>query len=315
MAAKRAVGRPALSLTTYFYAPELEMRGLEVLARGSAVMLPHTDRKHLSDRYRVHVLASSHVVSPWRYRNYYPMEWLDVVGPNNTICVAEFREQDGGSSITQLMLSRRTFHHPELDLAVLEVAEREMAIANTEAFGMRRLNLRAADTDLVEDEPMAFHGHLIDAAVDPNDPTAPLPEPQTIQGVALGARGDRIFVRPSEELTEGMCGGPITDADMRFVGLLEGTIPQSHPSAPLRGVGVAASWGAVRAFLERVEAGGEGLGAETPDVEGDKLAQLFDGDSEEQHAADVVSFLETHVGNEDSRYDDSGRYVGPPQKE
>ena len=75
--------RASLAVSTWFRLPEY-MERLEILSRGSAFRLATGG-----------VVASAHVLAPWRFPNYFPEEWVKSVGPEHTRYFLERRSAAG----------------------------------------------------------------------------------------------------------------------------------------------------------------------------------------------------------------------------
>ena len=75
--------RASLAVSTWFRLPEY-MERLEILSRGSAFRLASGG-----------VVASAHVLAPWRFPNYFPEEWVKSVGPEHTRYFLERRSAAG----------------------------------------------------------------------------------------------------------------------------------------------------------------------------------------------------------------------------
>ncbi|KAJ1461625.1 hypothetical protein M885DRAFT_558058 [Pelagophyceae sp. CCMP2097] len=104
MAAKRC-----LSLTSWFKIPE-QMKMHEVLARGSAFAVHRSGND-------VVVLASAHVVAPWRYRKYYNVEWIQYINPKDCRYSVETRGVRG--NVLDIRDVRLLAIHGDRDVAAL----------------------------------------------------------------------------------------------------------------------------------------------------------------------------------------------------
>lgn len=125
------------SFTTWFVLPEQGMTDLEILIRGSAFLVkaksPNFERKF-------HLITSSHVVAPWKWKNLYKDEFLQFINQKNTLFTAELRHADG-SMLTQVECFNRAYHHPERDIAVLHIQEEEVAVKTLLGLGLKLVNL------------------------------------------------------------------------------------------------------------------------------------------------------------------------------
>lgn len=73
---------------------------------------------------KYHFVTVSHTVAPWRWPNYYPLEWVQCVNEKHTHYTIELRADDG-VFLTQLELLPRSYHHPSRDLCVLHIDDEQ----------------------------------------------------------------------------------------------------------------------------------------------------------------------------------------------
>ena len=97
--------RASLAVSTWFRLPEY-MERLEILSRGSAFRLATGG-----------VVASAHVLAPWRFPNYFPEEWVKSVGPEHTRYFLERRSAAG--VVEACTEASSPVCHAERDAAVL----------------------------------------------------------------------------------------------------------------------------------------------------------------------------------------------------
>ena len=97
--------RASLAVSTWFRLPEY-MERLEILSRGSAFRLATGG-----------VVASAHVLAPWRFPNYFPEEWVKSVGPEHTRYFLERRSAAG--VVEACTEASSPVCHADRDVAVL----------------------------------------------------------------------------------------------------------------------------------------------------------------------------------------------------
>lgn len=88
--------RVAAALTSYFFHPEVDMRGYELLSCASAFLVP-VARPDCATRF--HVIAAAHVTHPWRFPAYYPPDshaFVHVLSDEHIRCNLELRRVRGG---------------------------------------------------------------------------------------------------------------------------------------------------------------------------------------------------------------------------
>jgi hypothetical protein len=114
MSAKKKM---TFSISTWFCLPEQGMMDMEILCRSSAFAV-----KSVSDKFpsNLHFITTSHNIAPWRFRNHYPEEWLQMINEKNTYYTIETRQPDG-NFMSQSELLPSSFHHRSRDLAVLHL--------------------------------------------------------------------------------------------------------------------------------------------------------------------------------------------------
>lgn len=82
-----------LSLTSWFFHPEIDMKGWEVLSRSSATLV--RSKASTPGMPKLHVLTSQHVTHPWKYPQYYPPEqfgFVHILSDEFVKCTVEVRD-------------------------------------------------------------------------------------------------------------------------------------------------------------------------------------------------------------------------------
>jgi len=85
--------RRALSLTTWFYHPSLEMRGFEPLARSSAFCVAASEIE--DHQPGLHFFSAAHVTHPHRFSHFYPPDnfpFLSVLEDSDIRLTVETRD-------------------------------------------------------------------------------------------------------------------------------------------------------------------------------------------------------------------------------
>jgi hypothetical protein len=276
MMRSRAVYRHTLSISSWFCVPEQGMNQFEILSRGSAFLVQsdasrmvsvdksrsfplgvHTKRSNTSALLPTyHVVTSSHVVSPWKWPNYYPEEWLQHVNEQHTYYTLEVRDEHG-VFITQAECRPVTYHHLNKDLAVLHMDDEGDSLAMMKEAGYKPLSMIPHSSFFGEcavnmrdgrKKPshyyykglaLNFHGHDVTEDAQPEgggDFDKPLenrsgsegeysafsggderiPIPKVVDGRVEHNQGPQIFCKTASILTYGMCGGPVI-VDSKYV--------------------------------------------------------------------------------------------------
>lgn len=239
-------------------------------------------------RPRVHLVCSSHVVSPFLWKDYYPQDWLNQVRPEHCMYAVEVYEAFTASAagaplqppeaLVKLALGPdvQPYHHPEgRDLALLHFREEASSLKILEGLGVDILHLRDPDKLYQKGETMIFDGFVVsqpntsDSAslenvTDPgsaSDSTNSANEdlrvfyPYSQDGTLSFHTDDRFFAHTDEPLSEGMCGAPVLDVDGALCGTVEGIVPVTHSNAKLAGSAAFMPSHVMKAFVDYVERG------------------------------------------------------------
>lgn len=141
-------------------------------------------------RPKVHVVASSHVISPWLWPKYYPQEWLRVVtqehvryslevwgvpssgGKGKSRGSSEGREEDAVthdgklkgefSPLAKFALSPYPIHHPaDMDVAVIHLKDEDAALDHLTSMNIRPLHLPTMHDFERSDDPVFQPGERV----------------------------------------------------------------------------------------------------------------------------------------------------------
>lgn len=199
-------------------------------------------------RPKVHVVASSHVISPWLWPKYYGQEWLKIVtqehvryslevwsnneGLNSSVAIDHDGKLSGGyKPIAKFALNPYPIHHPnEMDVAVIHLKQEEEALKQMMKLGIQPLNLLSThdfendDTPVFEaGERVLFQGFEVyetnmtdqetvsgsDKAKKDGDDERVF-NPYSSLGSLTFASPDRFLSQTKGgPLPEGLCGGPV----------------------------------------------------------------------------------------------------------
>jgi hypothetical protein len=203
--------RASLAVSTWFRLPEYMSR-LEILSRGSAFRLATGG-----------VVASAHVLAPWRFPNYFPEEWVKSVRPEHTRYFLERRSAAG--VVEACTEASSPVCHAEWDAAVLTPID----ATALDVLGAPALDLALGA--LEDGAALAVDGHNIEDAGEDDD----LVIPELVAGAYAGrlAGGPQHFLRTNSRLEQGQCGAPVILFGSTCVGVVEGIVPANHPLAGL----------------------------------------------------------------------------------
>jgi hypothetical protein len=226
-------------------------------------------------RPAVHVVASSHVLSPFLWRDYYPQDWLSRVRQEHCRYSLEVfdPERPDDEALAKLAVNPEPYHHPEgRDIALIHFREEADSLNVLRRLGVDILHLRHSEKLYEKGEELSFHGfHLRErnAADSPelnvgdakkkgedpeyNEEEARVFHPHTEKGNLSFHADDRFFATTPEPLPEGSCGGPVLDNDGDLCGIVEGIVPVNHKNEKLAGSAAFLPSYAMAAFVDSVE--------------------------------------------------------------
>jgi len=199
-------------------------------------------------RPKVHVVASSHVISPWLWPKYYGQDWLQIVtqehvryslevwssneGLNSSVNVDHDGKLKGEyKPVAKFALNPYPIHHPtEMDLAVIHLKQEEEALKQMMKLGIQPLNLPTAHDFENDDSPVFEAGEKVlfqgFEVYETN-----MTDQETVSGMdnskkeeddervfhPYSSLGNLTFASPDRFLSqtkggplpEGLCGGPV----------------------------------------------------------------------------------------------------------
>lgn len=132
-------------------------------------------------RPKVHVVASSHVISPWLWPKYYGQDWLQIITQEHVRYSLEvWSDHEGLNSssfnvvhhdgklkgaykpVAKFALNPYPIHHPnEMDVAVIHLKQEEEALKQMMKLGIQPLNLPTAHDFENDDSPVFEAGERV----------------------------------------------------------------------------------------------------------------------------------------------------------
>ena len=314
----------SLALNVHFKHPDLGMKDYEILSRATAFLLsvdppnpstavmdnmaissktqgeldaaggPHRHAKDLGwlefcpSQYRplVHVVAASHVLSPWLWKQYYPQPWLEMVSQDHVRYSVSVYDVDANSQKQQLQqeqeplatfgLNPYPIHHPnDMDLALVHLKSEDATLKQFESLGVDMLHLTDTERLFDKDDEVLFEGFEIteehyEAMEQMNDnieadkgrqqqqqeqseEDTRVFIPYSMKGNLIFASQDRFLARTDEPLPEGVCGGPVLDDDGRVCGVVEGIVPVDHEEKAMAGAASFIPYFRIKEFVQYAE--------------------------------------------------------------
>jgi len=202
----------------------------------------------------VHVVASSHVLSPWMWKKYYPQPWLERISQEHvtySVGVYGTGEEEGDGPLATFALNPYPVHHPEgMDLAMAHLKQEESALETMRGLGVEVLHLTDPGRSFERDDTVFFEGFEIaeehadalsgGAGGDGKKGGAPDDDirvflPYTNTGNLTFASQTRYLASTETPLPEGLCGGPVIDTDGNVCGIVEGIVPKDHEDEKMAG--------------------------------------------------------------------------------
>lgn len=215
-------------------------------------------------RPMVHCVCSSHVLSPYLWKNYYPQDWLNKVRQDHCIYSLEVFDNDKETmepiSLGKFELNPYPIHHPEgKDIALIHLKDEEESLKIlTEKLGVEILSLRDLEQIYNKGDAVTFDGYVVaeanpadsqtflnDSIDNPStdkigdkpadDDDARVFYPYSEPGHLNYHTRDRFFATTPEPLPEGLCGGPVLDTNNMVCGVVEGIVSKDHSNKDIAG--------------------------------------------------------------------------------
>lgn len=220
-------------------------------------------------RPQVHIVCSSHVLSPFLWKDYYPQDWLSQVRQEHCVYSVEVFDPDAPDhALAKLAVNPQPFHHPEgRDIALVHFKDEEQSLNLLKNLGVEVLHLRNADKLYEKGEAMFFDGYVVAErnVVDNEEfeekPKEPVNEdlrifhPYKEEGNLTFHTNDRFFASTPKPLPEGLCGAPVLDKDGDLCGCVEGIVPVTHKNTVLAGSAAFMPSHVMKFFIDYVERG------------------------------------------------------------
>jgi len=222
-------------------------------------------------RPMVHCVCSSHVVSPYLWKDYYPQDWLNKVRQEHCAYSLEVFDNDPETmktvSLGKFALNPYPIHHPEgKDIALIHFKQEEETLKIlTKDLGVEVLRLRDLDEIYDKGDEVTFDGYVVAEANKADSETfgeGKDSDDDASQNDALGDNSsknsneeeddrafypynesgkltfhtrDRFFATTPEPLPEGLCGGPVLDSNNMVCGIVEGIVSKDHKNKDIAG--------------------------------------------------------------------------------
>jgi hypothetical protein len=218
-------------------------------------------------RPQVHIVCSSHVISPYLWKDYYPQDWLSHVRQEHcTYSLEVYDPEKPDDALANLALNSEPFHHPEgRDIALIHFREEQSSLQVLKSLGVEVLHLRDPNKLFQKGEVMEFDGFVVSernaADSESYDNKSSRKEdtrvfyPYHDTGSLAFHTEDRFFAKTPEPLPEGLCGAPVLDKDGDLCGTVEGIVPVNHKNEKLAGCAAFLPSFVMKVFIDFVERG------------------------------------------------------------
>lgn len=245
-----------------------------------------------------HVVAASHVLSPWQWKNYYPQPWLKHVTQDHvrySVSVYDMDDKDTSKvhePLATFGLNPYPIHHKNMDLALVHLKSEEAALKHMQSLGVEMLHLTENDRAFNRGDDVTFEGfELTDYHYETLEKLSDEIEserekkkseddirvfvPYGIKGKLIFASAERFLAKTDTPLPEGVCGGPVIDSDGKVCGIVEGIVPVDHKEKDMAGAAAFIPYFQLREFINDAEKGM--LQKIVPDTLFDKVVELKQG--------------------------------------
>jgi len=224
-----------------------------------------------------HVVAASHVLSPWMWKNYYPQPWLESITQDHVRYSVSVYDVDNknvskdNEPVATFGLNPYPIHHPsKMDLALVHLKSEEGALKQMKALGVEMLHLTDNERLFDKGDEVLFDGFEITeehyeamekmndkfesrkGITESNDDTR-IFVPYSITGNLIFASTDRYLAETKTPLPEGICGGPVIDNDGKVCGVVEGVVPMDHKEAEIVGAASFIPYFRIKEFIDFAE--------------------------------------------------------------
>eukprot|EP00529_Nitzschia_sp_RCC80_P011458 CAMPEP_0113477650 /NCGR_PEP_ID=MMETSP0014_2-20120614/20317_1 /TAXON_ID=2857 /ORGANISM="Nitzschia sp." /LENGTH=613 /DNA_ID=CAMNT_0000370751 /DNA_START=80 /DNA_END=1922 /DNA_ORIENTATION=- /assembly_acc=CAM_ASM_000159 len=234
----------------------------------------------------VHVVCSSHVLSPFLWRQYYPQDWLNKVRQEHcTYSLEVYGHCSDGSdtgvseikSLAKFALNPYPIHHPEgKDVALIHLKDEDSSLKILQDLGVEILYMRDEDEIYEKGDKVSFDGYVVTSPTgveEDNDDGSTTTtttdydstntdnteedtrtfQPYSESGELAFHTRDRFFALTPKPLPEGLCGGPVVDSNGHVCGVVEGIVPKDHANKDIAGAAAFMPNYALNPFIDFAE--------------------------------------------------------------
>jgi hypothetical protein len=211
----------------------------EVISRASGFMvLPHmwTDQPlsmalETAKIEELPVISVAHSFRPHRWKRLYPNEdWINVLEGHDAEIEVTFDAVDQQGRVHHSWSGAAVYFHERLDMVALKARSpqfpKELARLS-EVFDLSGIVQTEFSSDETLAAPVDIYGNQVTACGLPEESFQAV----KIPGAVTHHSSHQLFIRTTDKLETGVCGGPVRDSEGRLVGMVEGVINPPTPVA------------------------------------------------------------------------------------
>ena len=238
-----------------------------------------------------HVIASSHVVSPWKWKHFYPQDWLTQIEQKHvTYSLDVYNNNNDTLPVAKFACHSSPIHHPDesIDVAILHLKQEETALKHLHQLGIPLFQFNSSNHTYQKNDTVFFEGYQV-----MEDETNQQQEekknesqdddrvfvPFTEEGNLIFASPTRFLAKTQRPLPEGLCGGPVflnkNHHNNQVCGVVEGIVPVDHEDQRMAGAASFLPSPLIADFIEYAEH--EILKKVVPETLYDKIVDLKTG--------------------------------------
>ena len=227
--------------------------------------LEFVPRRH---RPIAHVIASSHVVSPWKWKQFYPQDWLTQVEQKHVTYSLDVYNNTDTLPVAKFACHSQPIHHPDesIDVAILHLKQEETALKHLHQLGIPLFQFNSRNHTYQKNDTVFFEGYQVmeDEAKQEDEEKKESHSqeddrvfvPFTEQGNLIFASPTRFLAKTQRPLPEGLCGGPVfldTNHNNQVCGVVEGIVPVNHEDERMAGAASFLPSPLITDFIEYAE--------------------------------------------------------------
>lgn len=238
----------SLALNVFFKQSLLFMDKHEILSRATSFLLASETSSN------TYVLCSSHVVSPWLWKNYYSLKWLDEI-PSQHLNYSLDVLHDNSLILENIRCLASLVHHPDgYDMAMIHLVKEKEIL-----FKLHKWSVQVWELENFETYGLGQVVHIKGNHVNGQDEIIDILDdflkdnrilsPYTTYGSIVARGKERNLVWTDSPLPQGVCGAPVVTRG-QVTGIIEGVVPNKFKKKYISGSAVFLTLSIIRDFLK-----------------------------------------------------------------